>query len=49
MAKKHAKAFDITGRPMKGWLLAEGGTTRKELAKWIGIVVNFAKTLPEKK
>ena len=42
--------FDITGRPMKGWLLvsAEGLETDEQLRQWIDRAVTFARTLPAK-
>src|SRR5438132_11632040 len=35
--QKHVRIFDITGRPMKGWILvdAKGIATDKALAAWI--------------
>lgn len=45
-----AKLFDITGRPMKGWLMVgpEGCKTAKQLSTWIKEGVGFALTLPPK-
>jgi hypothetical protein len=42
--------FDITGRPMKGWLLvgAEGIQDRKSFKKWIRTGVHYASSLPKK-
>lgn len=50
LKKKHSKAFDITGRPMKGWLMVEpeGCRTAKQLSTWIKEGVEFALTLPPK-
>lgn len=44
------RIFDITGRPMKGWLMVGGaGIARpEELAKWVGRGVAFAASLPKK-
>ena len=47
---KHVRAFDITGRPMKGWaLVSSEGTTSNGLNKWFDVSFNFAKSLPPKK
>lgn len=50
LKKAHVKPFDLTGRPMKGWLLvdAEGVKTEKQLGVWIKEGVEFASSLPEK-
>jgi TfoX/Sxy family transcriptional regulator of competence genes len=44
LRKPHAKPFDLTGRPMKGWLLveADGCKTEKQLSIWIKEGVEFA-------
>ena len=44
------RVFDITGRPMKGWLLV-GGSGVKEtesLAKWVRRGAEYALSLPKK-
>lgn len=45
----HARIFDLTGRPMRGWILVGprgvGGT---KLAKWIKRARAFVTTLPTK-
>ena len=45
-----ARLFDMTGRPMKGWLMvaAEGMRTDDDLAAWINRGVSFAESLPPK-
>jgi TfoX/Sxy family transcriptional regulator of competence genes len=50
LKKSHAKPFDLTGRPMKGWLLveADGCKTEKQLGAWVREGVAFASTLPPK-
>jgi TfoX/Sxy family transcriptional regulator of competence genes len=50
LKKPHAKPFDLTGKPMKGWLLveADGCKTEKQLSAWIKEGVEFASTLPPK-
>ncbi len=42
--------FDITGRPMKGWVLVEGDgmETDQQLRRWIERSVEFVETLPRK-
>lgn len=46
----HVRPFDMTGRPMKGWLVveADGVRTDKQLSTWIKQGVEFASTLPPK-
>src|SRR5687768_10435173 len=42
----HARVFDITGRPMKGWILVDPpGTAGAQLADWIARSVKFVRTL----
>lgn len=50
MKKKHTKVFDITGRPMKGWLMVEpdGCKSAKQLSTWVKEGIEFALTLPVK-
>ena len=50
LKKPHAKPFDLTGRPMKGWLMVEpdGCKTSKQLSTWVKEGVDFALTLPPK-
>lgn len=50
LKKSHAKVFDITGRPMKGWLLVEPGgvKTARQLSTWVREGIEFALTLPPK-
>jgi TfoX/Sxy family transcriptional regulator of competence genes len=44
------KPFDITGRPMKGWVMVEeqGFAGEKELKEWLEKAKGFAKTLGSK-
>ena len=48
--ERHAKEFDITGRPMKGWLLVgrEGVADDAQLADWVGRAEKFVAGLPAK-
>lgn len=50
LKKPHVKLFDMTGRPMKGWLVveADGIKTAKQLVTWVRRGVEFAMTLPPK-
>ena len=46
----HTRKFDITGKPMKGWVMVspEGHTNDERLSYWIEQGVVFALTLPVK-
>jgi hypothetical protein len=46
----HARVFDLTGRPMKGWVVVErkGITTDKALGKWLRMAVDYVAGLPPK-
>lgn len=48
--KPHTDLFDITGRPMSGWVkvTAAGFDTDEALAAWLKLGVDFAQTLPPK-
>ena len=50
LKKSHTQPFDLTGKPMKGWLLVDGGgiKTGKQLSAWIKEGLEFASTLPPK-
>jgi TfoX/Sxy family transcriptional regulator of competence genes len=50
MMKPHVKPFDITGRPMKGWIMvsAEGIGSEDDLKEWIQQGVTLARSLPWK-
>jgi TfoX/Sxy family transcriptional regulator of competence genes len=50
LKKPHAKPFDLTGQPTKGWLIVEldGVKTDKQLSTWVKEGVEFALTLPPK-
>jgi TfoX/Sxy family transcriptional regulator of competence genes len=43
-------AFDVTGRPMRGWVLvgAEAVAEEPELQRWVERSRAYARTLPEK-
>jgi TfoX/Sxy family transcriptional regulator of competence genes len=46
----HAKEFDLTGRPMRGWVAVspEGTEADRELERWIQQDIDFARSLPPK-
>jgi len=46
----HVREFDLTGKPMKGWVMVEKGSWNKrdELDRWINIGRSFALSLPKK-
>jgi TfoX/Sxy family transcriptional regulator of competence genes len=46
----HVREFDITGRPMKGWVLVEpeGVEDDDQLKGWIDRAMKFVKPLPKK-
>src|ERR1700734_2105661 len=48
LLEPHVKEFDITGRPMKGWVLVEpeGIESDDELKGWILRAVTFVGKLP---
>ena len=45
-----ARTFDLTGKPMKGWLIVDraGLKTDKQLETWVSEGVAYAKSLPAK-
>lgn len=50
LKQPHVREFDITGRPMKGWVMveADGVETDDQLSSWIGQAVGFVQGLPTK-
>ena len=50
LREPHVREFDITGRPMKGWVLveSEGVEDDEQLTDWIGRATKFVGTLPAK-
>lgn len=48
---EHSKPMDITGKPMKGWVMvAQGGfDDDSELKRYVDLAISFVKTLPAKK
>lgn len=50
LSEAGTKPMDITGRPMKGWLMIDPEAIAKAqaLKKWVQRGANFAKSLPAK-
>jgi TfoX/Sxy family transcriptional regulator of competence genes len=49
LAKPHTKPFDITGRPMKGWIMVEQtGLSDAALETWLHRAREYVETLPPK-
>ena len=50
LLEPHVRKFDITGRPMKGWVLVEpeGVEDDDQLKGWIERATKFVKALPAK-
>lgn len=50
LAQPDVRVFDMTGRPMKGWILVgpAGCASDDALAAWIAQGVTFAQSLPAK-
>jgi TfoX/Sxy family transcriptional regulator of competence genes len=49
LAEPGVRPFDMTGRPMRGWVLVAGdGLTDQELERWIVRACSYAGTLPPK-
>jgi TfoX/Sxy family transcriptional regulator of competence genes len=46
----HVRPFDITGRPMKGWVMVEpaGCRTVRQLKRWLDQALTFVESLPPK-
>jgi TfoX/Sxy family transcriptional regulator of competence genes len=50
LAEAHTRPFDMTGRPMTGWVVvtATGYASDAELARWVQEGLAFALSLPAK-
>ena len=50
LAQPHVRPFDLSGRPMAGWVLvgADGTAADTDLSGWIDTGVKFAESLPAK-
>ena len=50
LAQPYTRVFDMTGRPMTGWIVVEpaGVASQTDLRRWIDQGVKFTLTLPAK-
>ena len=50
LAQPHTRVFDLTGRPMKGWVVVtpDGYESDADLTSWVQQGVDFALSLPAK-
>ena len=50
LAERGVQEFDITGRPMKGWVMVDPSGARDdlELSAWVERAVAYVRTLPRK-
>ena len=50
LAEPHTRVFDLTGRPMKAWVLVEarGHATDAQLGEWLERATRWAGSLPPK-
>ncbi len=50
LAEPYVKEFDITGRPMKGWIMVEPDALESDLqlGQWIERAIPFVSRLPRK-
>ena len=50
LLEPHVREMDVTGRPMKGWVMveAEGVEEDEQLGDWIRDATAFVEKLPEK-
>jgi TfoX/Sxy family transcriptional regulator of competence genes len=50
LEQPHVRPFDITGRPMKGWVMVEeqGFETDQSLEDWLNKAKDFVSALPPK-
>ena len=50
LKRPHTRPFDMTGRPMKGWVMlaADGYEADDDLSSWVQQGIDFALSLPPK-
>ena len=50
LARPGVRIFDLSGKPMKGWLLVSSSTLgdKNALASWVARGVEYARSLPAK-
>ena len=51
LSRPHTHVFDMTGRPMVGWVMVapEGCATESDLQAWVEQGLAFARSLPSKR
>ena len=50
LLEPHVRAFDITGKPMRGWVVGPGGVEEDgQLSDWVRRALEFVGTLPGKR
>jgi len=51
LADAHAQPFEMRGRSMNGWLRVDpaGLATARQLKRWVGLGVGYARSLPPKR
>lgn len=50
LKQEHVREFDVTGRPMRGWVLVDpdGLDSDRQLKQWLDAATEFVDTLPAK-
>jgi TfoX/Sxy family transcriptional regulator of competence genes len=50
LAQPYTRLFDMTGRPMSGWIVVDppGCRSQEDLQAWLNQGIEFARTLPPK-
>ena len=50
LTESDVREMDLTGRPMKGWIIVEpdGIDSDQQLTRWIDLSLTFVRTLPAK-
>jgi hypothetical protein len=50
LRQEYVREFDVTGRPMQGWVMVEpdGLDSDRQLSAWIERALEFVETLPAK-
>jgi hypothetical protein len=49
LGEPHVRPFDITGRPLRGWVMVEpAGVEGEALERWLDLARDYAQSLPPK-
>ena len=50
LGEEHARPFDVTGKPLRGWAMIEpeGWRAAPQLRRWVTWAADFAESLPPK-